>query len=565
MPSDLETPAMDLRDYVRVVRRRKLIILLGIVVGVGGALGLAYRETPIYQAGTKILVAPRLSEQILATEQASGTAVGPGLATEIELLNSPKTRQAAAKDLGHVPSVTVQVVGTTQVVALIASSTSPEAAAGDANGYAKTYIELRRQTLYDELLAASTEIQKRVGKLDEERAAVESELNALGAPLGEDPDPAREADRRRLDERLVTIETQRDVYLQQLTDLEISANIAEQGGGAEVIAEATPPSSPVSPKPIRNAIAGLGIGLVFGVGLALLREYLDDTIRNEDGVARATGGLTVVGRIPAVQGWKNRKAPMLVSASNPNSAAAEAYRMLRTNVEFLDLDQPIHTLQVTSAIAVEGKTTTLANLAVTMAKTGRRVIVACCDLRRPRVHEFFGVSHDVGFTSLLLGEVPMSEALQQTSVGTGLLVLASGPPPPNPSELLSSRRAAELFELLSARCDLLLIDSPPVLPVTDALVISGLVDATLVVATAGTTTKRGLHRAVSALRQVDAPLVGTVLNGIGTADAYGYGYGGYGYGYTEPIRGGRARGEREEGANGRKRFRKKAESSSRRS
>jgi capsular exopolysaccharide synthesis family protein len=166
---------------------------------------------------------------------------------------------------------------------------------------------------------------------------------------------------------------------------------------------------------------------------------------------------------------------------------------------------------------------------VTMANTGRRVIVVCCDLRRPRLHEFFGLSHEVGFTSVLLGEVPLAQALQPAADGR-LLVLASGPRPPNPSELLSSQRAADLFESLTDRGDLLLVDSPPVLPVTDALVISGIVDATLVVGTAGNTAKRGLHSAITALRQVDAPLVGAVLNGIGAAEAYAYGYT---YGYTE--------------------------------
>jgi capsular exopolysaccharide synthesis family protein len=222
---------------------------------------------------------------------------------------------------------------------------------------------------------------------------------------------------------------------------------------------------------------------------------------------------------------------MLVSATNPKSPAAEAYRTLRTNIQFLDLEHPIRSLQVTSASAVEGKTTTLANLAITMAKTGAHIIVVCCDLRRPRLHEFFNLTHDVGFTSVLLGEVPLSQALQPVDPDGRLQVLASGPPPPNPSELLASKRAAELFELLVGRADMLLVDSPPVLPVTDALVISGLVDASIVVGTVDSTAKRGLNHAVTALHQVDAPLVGSVLNGISISEAYGSAYAhGYAYG-----------------------------------
>jgi capsular exopolysaccharide synthesis family protein len=538
-----EVPTMDVRDYVRVIRRRLPTIIFTAMLVVGAALALSFSQTPVYEATAKVLVAPRLAEQIAGSE--AGTEAPRAIETEIEVLNSRGTRQAARSRLGHVPNISVSGVGTTQVVRIEARSTDRERAASDANGYADTYIELRREAFNDELLAASEEIQGRVDELDNQRALLEAEL--AGLPIED------EGARRRADERLSSVEPKRDGYLDQLDNLEVAANLAAQGGSAQVISEAGVPVSPVSPKPIRNGVAALGLGLVLGVGLAFAREYLDDTVRNEDDLVRSSG-LTVVGRIPRVEGWKNRKAPFLVSVTNPNSAAAEAYRTLRTNVQFLDLEHPIRSLQVTSANAQEGKTTTLANLAVTMAKTGQRVIVVCCDLRRPRLHEFFGLSHEVGFTSVLLGESPLSQALQPAGAEGRLLMLASGPPPPNPSELLASKRAAELFDLLAGRADLLLVDSPPVLPVTDALVISGLVDATLVVGTAGNTAKRGLHSAVGALRQVDAPLVGSVLNGIAAAEAEKYGYGGYTYGYSEDearaARPGRAT------ANGGKRARK---------
>ena len=521
-PAAPATPGMDIRDYLRVVQRRKLTILLTAALVVGGALALSFTQTPVYEATAKVLVAPRLSETLAGAEQAAGGRSERSIATELQVLGSQGMREAAREALGHSPDVSVEAVGETQVVAIKAQSTDKERAAEDANGYAETYIERRRTTLTDELLATSDEIRARITELDEQRAAVESEL-AFNGPDG----PAAD----RLEGELESINNKRIGYQSELDDLEVWANISANGGGAEVISSAGVPSTPVSPKPVRNGVAALGLGLVLGIGLAFLREYLDDTVRNEDDLVRASG-LTVVGRIPLVQGWKNRKASMLVSVTNPNSAAAEAYRTVRTNLQFLDLEHPIHSLQVTSANAVEGKTTTLANLAVTVAKTGQRVIVVCCDLRRPRLHEFFDVSHDIGFTSVLLGEVPLSQALQPSGTDGRLFVLPSGPPPPNPSELLASRRAAELFELLAGRADLLLIDSPPVLPVTDALVISGFVDATLVVGTAGVTAKRGLHAAVTALRQVDAPLIGSVLNGIGASEAEAYGYGGYTYGYT---------------------------------
>ena len=271
-------------------------------------------------------------------------------------------------------------------------------------------------------------------------------------------------------------------------------------------------------------MAGFAIGIVLGIALAFLREYLDDTVKTKDDLEAATG-LTVVGIVPAVADWKKREATPLISVMQPRSPAAEAYRSVRTSVEFLSLDQPIGSIQVTSALASEGKTSTLANLAVTFARAGQRVIVLCCDLRRPRVHEFFGLSNRVGFTSVLLGDAPIATAIQKADRELPIGLVASGPLPPNPAELLASKRAVEVIEELDRRCDLLLIDSPPVLPVTDALVISGLVDGVLLVASSGASTKRGVKRATELLRQVDAPLIGSILNGVQSKHEYGYAYG----------------------------------------
>jgi polysaccharide biosynthesis transport protein len=295
-----------------------------------------------------------------------------------------------------------------------------------------------------------------------------------------------------------------------------------------VVNQAGTPDEPVRPKPLRNAILALVVGLVIGVGLAFLREQLDDTVKDKDDLERATGGLNVLALVPLVGTWKDRAHPEVVSLVQPTSHAAEAYRSLRTSVQFIGLDHPVEVIQLTSPNAAEGKTTTLANLGVALANSGQRVIVVCCDLRRPRIHEFFGLDNTIGFTSVLLGELPQSAALQPVPGQSGLSLMASGPPPPNPSELLASRRTGEVLVALKSECDVVLVDSPPVLPVTDAIVLSRAVDATILVGTAGRTTKKEYHRSVELLEQVDAPLIGSVLNGVDSEDLYGFGYG-YGY------------------------------------
>src|SRR3954451_13891935 len=201
----------------------------------------------------------------------------------------------------------------------------------------------------------------------------------------------------------------------------------------------------------------------------------------------------------------------------------------------------MHTVQVTSPRAAEGKTTTLANLAVALARAGQRVVMVDCDLRRPRIHDFFGVTNEVGFTSVLLGELPLSEAVQEVPGERLLMLLASGMLPPNPSELLASQRTVQILAALQSESDVVLIDSPPMLPVTDAAVLCARVDATLLVTRAGTTGRRELARAIELLHQVDAPLVGTVFNGVSDESAYGYTYS-YRYYQAEQTNGRASRG-----------------------
>jgi capsular exopolysaccharide synthesis family protein len=291
----------------------------------------------------------------------------------------------------------------------------------------------------------------------------------------------------------------------------------------------------VSPTPRRNVLLGLLLGLVLGVGSVVLLEHLDDSIKSKEDIERNAPGLMVLGVIPLVPQWRDRTQTRLVAMTEPNSPTAEAYRTLRTSIQFLGLDRSLRVLQVTSPVASEGKSTTLANLAVALSQAGSRVVVVCCDLRRPRIHQFFGVPNEVGLTSVLLGQVPLTKALQSVPGQPRIMVLASGPIPPNPSELLSSQRTADLLSQIANQADIVLVDCPPVLPVTDAAVLARKVDGTLVVASAGMTTTKDLARTIQLLGQVDAPLLGVVLNG-GTAEA-GYGYTYYQAGAAKPSNG----------------------------
>jgi len=210
----------------------------------------------------------------------------------------------------------------------------------------------------------------------------------------------------------------------------------------------------------------------------------------------------------------NNRQESLITISNPRSPISEAYRTLRTNLEFSSLDKPLKTMVVTSAGPEEGKSTTLANLAVTLAQAEKKVILVDCDLRRPSQHEIFGVGNGVGLTSMVVDEEAFKNPpLQETPV-PNLKLLPSGPLPPNPSELLGSRRMEEIIATLREKADLVLFDAPPIIAVTDAAVLASKVDGVLLVISAGTTKRDHAQRAKALLEKVNARLVGAVLNNV---------------------------------------------------
>jgi len=502
-----ETPELGLSDYLAVLRRRKGVIALAVIVVVAVTLIASYLQTPVYQATAEVLLRSSASDSVFNANTAQPSDAARAVQTQIQVLTSQPVHDAVVKKLGSAPRVTVVEVAQTDILQVKAQSTDPQRAATVANAYANAYIDFRRTQAVDDLVAAGTQLQSRIADL-------QKQIDSAGAQ----PSPAAQRD---------ALVSQQALLKQKLDQLQVDS--ALQSGGAQLVTPATAPTSPIKPTPRRNAVIGLAVGLIFGVGLAFLFEYLDDSIRDRAELDRAASGVPNVGAIPLAAGSKAKGKPEVVSITKPTSAAAESYRSLRTSVQFLGLDHPVTALQLTSPGPEEGKTTTLANLGVALARAGQSVCLVCCDLRRPRVHEFFGLSNELGLTSVLLGERPLAATLQEVGGEDRLALLASGPLPPNPSELLSSPRIGELITDLKDHFDILLFDSPPLLPVTDAAVLAPRMDAILMVATAGVTTRRELRRAVELLRQVDAPLVGTVLNGIAEEGGYGYGRGDYRY------------------------------------
>ena len=274
-----------------------------------------------------------------------------------------------------------------------------------------------------------------------------------------------------------------------------------------VISGPTVNPDPVSPNSAVNLALGVLAGLLLGVGLASLRGLLDTTIRSADALEEFTG-LPSLGRIPLES--SRRKSPILIG-DQLRSVRAEAYRQIRTNLQFMDLDDPIQVLLVASSVPGEGKSTTAANLAIVTAETGRRVLLVEADMRRPRVADYLGLERAVGLSNVLVGQLPTTDALQPWGTD-GLMVLPSGSIPPNPSELLGSHQMVELVEQLRGMFEIIIIDTPPLLPVTDAAVAATRADGVVLVVRYGRTSHHQLSTSLASLAAVDARILGSVLS-----------------------------------------------------
>jgi len=295
-----------------------------------------------------------------------------------------------------------------------------------------------------------------------------------------------------------------------------------------------PAAEPIVPSSTGLAVTlalGLVAGLVVGVCGAFIRNALDIVVKSPDQL-RSAAGAANLGTIAHDSGVPKR--PLTVH-EDPHSPRSEAFRQLRTNLQFVDVDRPRKVILITSSMPSEGKTTTLVNLAIAMASAGNRVLVVDADLRRPKVTDLLGLERTIGLTSVLSGRVRTEHVIQSWG-GGAFDVLASGPLPPNPSELLASKHMEVMLDDLRREYDVVLIDSPPLLPVADAAAVAPATDGAILVCRFKQTTRTQVASAVAALSAVSAPLLGTVLTMVPSSGPHAYAqYNSY-YRSEQPLR-----------------------------
>lgn len=411
---------------------------------------------------------------------------------------------------------------------LFVSATSGGSSVSDL--YQGNLFSQQRVLSYAELLTGETVAQRTIDKLGLEMSpdVLRSRIKATAKPntvlidvqvLDQSPVRARDIANALSDEFVVLV-----------TELETPTTGVQPDARVVVEQRATIPTSPVVPNPLRNIAIGLGIGVLLGIGLALLRDFLDSTVKSAEVLEELTDS-SVVGYIPLDK--ELRKSPA-ISFATDNSGAAEAFRKLRTNLQFLAVDSPPRLIVITSSSPAEGKSTTSINIALALAEAEHSVVLVDGDLRRPRLAKYLDLVGQVGFSTVLSGAASLAEALQPTEFPR-LTLLAAGAIPPNPSELLGSLSAQKILTELRGQFDYVIVDSSPLLAVTDGAVLAANADGALLVTRFGQTKRDQVLHAAGMLHDVGATVLGAVLSmmparGGGT---YSYNYY-YGQEYGDP-------------------------------
>ncbi len=469
----VEEEPLDIRRYLGVVLSRWWLVLLGPVIA--GLVAWAYseRQTPVYEATTTMRVQ---QSQRTAIASIGEIQTNRSLAvTYKELITMRPVMEGVVQELGLPMSagslggkVSVDQVSGTELLRIRVEDSDPGQAALIADTVAEVF---KRQT-------------------EENRLADIARLQSSAIVQG--------------------ISNVQDLVTAQLNALE----------SMSVVELAAVPSSPIRPRTSLNIMLAVVLGVLFSIGGAFALEYLHDTVKTSESVERRFG-ITGLGAVPR---WPKKElgANELVMEKLPKSNFAEAYRNIRANIQFINAARPVQAFVVSSTRVAEGKSTVIANLTVSEAQAGRSAILVDSDLRRPTLHRFFHLDNTFGLSSYLANpEVEVRDVLQGTNI-EGVRVITSGPIPPNPAELLGSKKMGSLIQMLKQEADVVIFDSPPLLSVVDGSLLASQLDGVLIVA-ASDTRMDLLRVTLETLRKANAHLMGVLANKV-AAGGFGYGY-----------------------------------------
>ncbi len=492
-------------DYLAVFRRRMSTVIFATLGVVGVALVLTNLQQPVYRTSAQVL----LQSVGTPTVESGGRAAFRDrdadrlLNTQLRVFSSEPVQKAVEQRLGPAfAPVTATAIPGTDIIQVSAESTEPREAAAVVNEYVKAYLDFRREQDVGGLLTATKTVQSKIDELQPQLAEIENQIASA-------PEEERAAAEIRLGAQQNSLRERLSEFRRRLDQLQVTTALTS--GGAQLVKPASVPTDPVSPNRSRNLVLSASLGLIFALGLALVVDYFDDTVKDQRDLGRVVPGLSVLGVLPAARSRRKVDRYPVAVMTSPTSAEAEAYRSVRTALQFSRLENSIFSIQITSPAQAHGRASVTANLAAALGTGGQRVVAVCGNLRQPELHKHFDMENARGLTSVLLGHCSLDQALRRVKGQDQLSVLPAGPPAPNPSELLAGASLKETLATLRAKADIVVIDSSPVLPVTDATVLAALIDATVIVVTARRTRRGDLRQALDQLRFVDAPVLGVVL------------------------------------------------------
>ena len=570
MADSAQESILDLSDYVRILRQRWRWALAAFAAVVGAAILFPLLQSDSFSAQTRVLVGQSQAESVVTNQSQNSSFLTRSLANETSLIEGDSVRARVEAMLGveTAPSVTVTAEGVSDVLRIRATSGTAQGAADAANAYAESYVAEKQDRVAKDIKAATDKFNADLERLGQERTekrqilvGLQSELSTLSsearnAAIDERnaeadersavTDSERESaqvqvDRLRRDriqrDELIALK-QEEIELEQsrispqvnlldvqinavaeaVTDLELSGAFANSSS-TTVVETALPPTAPSNTPLSRSIALGIVAGSIAAAAAALLAHNLDRTINSAEDV-RELVNLPILGTVP-LSDDVSRPALDLQTLERPESPVGDAYHRVRTALQFSFLSRDVRSVLVTSANPAEGKTTSSINLAGALAAIGSRVILADVDFRRPRLHQVFSIDMVPGLSDHLLEGTPLHElAFTVASANNSLVVLPSGSSPPSPGDLVSTPAFADLVRLIEKEGDIAVLDAPPILPVSDAVTLSRLVDTVVVTARAGSTTREDLKRTIETLQQVGAEIAGIVLVGVNNADQY---------------------------------------------
>jgi capsular exopolysaccharide synthesis family protein len=528
---------VQLEDYLRILKERAWVIVPCVLVVFVAVLISSLRTTPLYSASAELQYDRASMNTVVfgyevfgydydrdRTIQRAIAVVGKNK----DISDDVQARLAAPGSPGadlstDALSGMVSASAQQDQVNILATSPDPAVAAAVANAFAEEFVAYRKESTRT--------------LIEEARKTLNSELYSM-----------------------TPSELQSD-YGVQLQDRVASLRTVEamQDSDFKLLRKASIPGAPFTPQTKRDVTLAIVLGLVLGVGLAFLLEYLDKRIKDERTLEKVSG-LPVLAGVPVVgRSWRRNRGEArtgeIVGFAGDRSPLLESFRTLRSTLQYFNVDGNLHKILITSGLPQEGKTVTTVNLAISLAMSGKRVIVLEADLRRPMVHEYLGLANEIGLSNVLAGSSSVPEALQLVSMDPyiparsrkgenapapsvlrkNLYCITSGPLPPNPAELLQSARMTETISELEHLADYLLIDSPPVLPVSDAVSLAPSADAVIIAARLHSTTRDEIAQVRGLLQRAGAHVIGVVAGGVKVRRGryyrrgYYYRYGGYGY------------------------------------